>query len=176
MKKLLVISVLMSIGGAIYLTTSPGQKQSKALKELAALETGTWQPLKPSKKENCRLDKKQADPKCTPGETVPAERTLLCMDQELSQTKPVKPSKTTWRKVKKAYRVNSRTLKPNLLIPVRLGGAPSQANTWPLGKKQAAKKRRADYKLWREMCDGKISLNKAQKKTVNQWAKAKQTE
>jgi Holliday junction resolvasome RuvABC ATP-dependent DNA helicase subunit len=58
------------------------------------------------------------------------------------------------------------------LVPAELGGSNDQANVWPELAARARQKDRLENRLLTRVCDGAISLARAQKQIARDWLAA----
>jgi len=118
------------------------------------------------------------DPKLTPGDALPLTRDELCARAFHSNVPAIPISVKT--EVFERYRIStagSTSYQVDHLIPIRLGGSNSVRNLWPQplsGEWNHALKNRLERRLRRMVCNGKLTLEAAQREIASDWIKAYQ--
>jgi len=98
-------------------------------------------------------------------------------------TKTVRPPAYFTNKLKKSQireygydDTNPRDYEEDHLIPLNIGGKPDDPrNLWPQPKNSqwnAAKKDELEFKLYKQVCDGRVPLAEAQKAYATDWVQA----
>src|SRR5579859_4781202 len=121
------------------------------------------------------------DPHCTPGSIDPAVtqaglRSTICKS---GWTKTVRPPESQTERFKfdvayPAYRTpRSKRTELDHLVPLELGGSNDATNLWPeLGKPSGNPKDSVENALRRAVCDGRVSLARAQAAIASNWMTA----
>jgi hypothetical protein len=125
------------------------------------------------------------DPRLTPGAIDPAVtqaniQQTVCVK---GYTKTVRPPAYYTNKLKKRQirqygyaDTNPKDYEEDHLIPLNIGGNPTdERNLWPEPRNSewdAAKKDELEFKLYKAVCKGKVSLKEAQDAYRNNWIQA----
>ena len=175
----LLFAVLALIGAAVA-SSNPAAQLAKTsfAKSHCDYHTDQGCPAVPAP-NTCHLSGVSQDRSCTPGLLNPAvkQSTIKRTICKSGWTSTIRPptSYTDPLKVKdmKAYGLGSSTsdFEFDHLISLELGGAPSDIrNLWPESHSNSFKKDGLENSLNHRVCDGQLTLAKAQRKIVN-WAK-----
>ena len=113
---------------------------------------------------------------CTPGVAFPVTAAQVCVKGYSGGVRDV--SEATKRSVMTAYGVDPKKhpkLEIDHLISLELGGSNDAHNLWPEMQDPRPGFREKDHAenyLHSQMCDGKITLQEAQRRIVNDWVGA----
>jgi hypothetical protein len=119
------------------------------------------------------------DPRCTPGSIDPAvtQRDLHSTICRSGYTKTVRPSEPQTERFKyhvayPAYGLGWKTTELDHLVPLELGGSNDAANLWPEPHPSSYVKDRVENALNAAVCDGRVSLVRAQDAIAADWMTA----
>jgi hypothetical protein len=123
----------------------------------------------------CKGNLSLPDPKCTPGAVLTTDKNVICVPGYTKNVRNV--SMEDKQKVFEMYGIDY-SLRNNYevdhLISLELGGSNDVSNLWPepyLIDNGAGIKDRLENLLHQKMCDGKISVEEAQKEIAADWLK-----
>jgi hypothetical protein len=119
------------------------------------------------------------DPRCTPGSIDPAvtQRDLHSTICRSGYTKTVRPSEPQTERFKyhvayPAYGLGWKTTELDHLVPLELGGSNDATNLWPEPHPSSYVKDRVENALNAAVCDGRVSLVRAQDAIAADWMTA----
>ncbi len=165
--KLLEMAIKDSVGQVIASTTSKNTPSPKS--------TALPSIKEPTKTSGCKINGALPDRECTPGDIFPnATREIVCVP---GYTKTVRSVSTAMRRRGYAsygipYPQERGTYEFDHLIPLALGGSNDMANLFPESgnpKPGFKEKDAVEMYLRQEVCDGKISLDFAQRQIAYDW-------
>ncbi len=155
--------------GGVKQLSSPSTVETPA----AAQPSGTWVPLKQTKKVGCMAKNGLPDPACTPGALLSVTATDVCKPGYASSVRDV--STSTKNADFAEYGVISHpagTYEIDHLISLELGGSNDISNLFPeaaLPVPGFHEKDKVENYLHAQVCSGAISLNEAQKEIATNW-------
>lgn len=181
MRKPVALAVLL-------LTVTACDPSSQAARRSPAPEasdSGTAIPIRPPRSCHATsLDPEttKPDPKCTPGATNPdvtpanIHSTICRSGYTRTIRPPVRYTNALKREQIREYGytdTNSRHYEEDHFLPLSLGGAPRDPrNLWPEPGTSPNPKDQVEFKLYRAVCDGQVSLPQAQRAILTDWTTA----
>lgn len=169
-------SVLLALGVGVFLSQPRIDPVINSLvtAHSSSRENTLYQPKPISKKLHCRAQGRQPDPDCTPGAMVAGVGTEhVCVPGYAQSVRSVTDSEK--RAVYAAYDIALHA--PNQyevdhLISLELGGSNDIANLWPEPAEPTPgfhEKDQVENELHKEVCDGKMTINQAQRIISTDW-------